>query len=258
MIKISPVILLCLSITVGAAVSPNAGKVSLWARQGNTSTTSNDYDSAVYLPQGYDASTTRQYPLVLTLHGLGGSVLNTYHTAVGGQRSGFIKQVWGTALASTYRGIVIAPNRSPRGSSIRALWSHAELRQLIIEAKRKYKIDPNRVVVTGYSAGSIASQQLLRYSKDLVAAAMPGAYDPSPLGSSLCSAADVPVWVFGNSSDSLFRSTMWKSAQPKIEACSNYIYDFSLTVYSSTCGHGCWDNHWKRVDVQQWLINQSK
>ncbi|HXH74527.1 MAG TPA: hypothetical protein VNJ08_06155 [Bacteriovoracaceae bacterium] len=256
--KLFSVLVLLSAMTAEAALSPYAGKISLWKRQGTTSPTDAYYDNAVFLPADYDPSTTKSYPMIITLHGLGGSVLNTAHTAVGGYRSGFINQVWGTALAQTYKAIVIAPNRSPAGTTIRALWSHAQLRQLIIDAKKKYKIDPARIVATGFSAGSIATQQLVRYSKDLIAGAMPGAYDNNVLAYYPCTAASIPMWVFGNNSDTLFKSARWREFRPKVEACSNYIHEFKLTVYDNTCGHGCWDRHWARSDVQQWLMNQSK
>lgn len=231
------------------ATDPQAGKISLWKRSGT-------YDSAVFLPASYGSNPNRLYPMILSLHGLNGSVLNTAHTAVGGLKTGFIKQVWGTALAKTYPAIVIAPNWSPAGSTASGLWNHAKLRQTILDAINKYQVDPERVVVTGLSAGSIATQELIKNSKDLLAGAMPAAY--SSVMSNPCQLADIPVWVFGNTSDSYFNYKSWSALEPKIQSCSNYIHDFHLTVYTNSCGHGCWDSHWAKSEVQDWLIQQSR
>lgn len=228
----------------------NAGKVSLWKR-------TSGYDAAVFLPVKYDSDPRKLYPMILSLHGLNGSVLNIDHTAVGGKRTGFINQVWDTPLAKTYPAIVIAPDESPIGTTTTSLWKHDKLRALILAALKKYKIDPERVVVTGLSAGSIASQELVKYSKDLIAAAMPGAYKDI-LAANPCLLADIPVWVFGNDSDSLFGASGWKSTAPTVRSCSNYIHEFTLTVYRNDCGHGCWDYHWAKPDVQRWLIEQKK
>lgn len=230
-------------------IDPAAGKVSLWKR-------TTGYDCAVFLPADYDSNPSKDYPLILSLHGLNGTVLNLNHTAVGGNRTGFIKQVWGTSLARKYPAIVIAPHESPIGSTASNLWTHAKLRQIILDAVKKYKVDEKRIVVTGLSAGSIATQELVKYSKDLLAGAMPGAYSESPISSNPCALGDIPVWVFGNVSDNYFDSSKWMSIKPKIESCSNYIHEFTLTVYQSSCGHGCWDAHWAKPEVQQWLIDQ--
>ncbi|MBA2406011.1 MAG: hypothetical protein H0V66_14645 [Bdellovibrionales bacterium] len=236
---------------VTPSANPQAGKVSLWKR-------STSYDCAVFLPADYGSNPNKQYPLILSMHGLNGSVLNTAHTDVGGSKTGFIKQVWGTTLASKYPAIVIAPNWSPVGSSASGLWNHSQLRQLILEALKKYQVDPLRVVVTGLSAGSIATQELIKYSKDLLAGAMPGAYNSTLMTSNPCQMADLPVWVFGNSSDSYFQASGWTGIEPKVQACSNYTHEFTLNVYQSSCGHGCWDTHWAKPEVQQWLINQTR
>lgn len=232
-------------------VSSNAGKISLWL----SPTT---YDSAVFLPADYGADPNRVYPFILSLHGLNGSVLNTSHTAVGGAKTGFIKQLWGTTLAKSYPAIVVAPNWAPAGSTASGLWNSAKLRQLILAAAKKYKVDADRIVVTGLSAGSIATQELMKNSKDIIAAAMPGAYNSTLIASNPCHVADMPVWAFGNTSDALFVSTGWNSLETKVQNCSNYIHEFRLSVYQNTCGHGCWDSHWAKPEVQEWLINQSK
>jgi predicted esterase len=231
------------------AADANAGKISLWKN-------SSAYDSAVFLPADYGVDPNKLYPLIISLHGLNGSVLNTAHTAVGGSKTGFIKQVWGTSLAKTYPAIVVAPNWSPVGSTSSGLWTHLKLRTLILNAIEKYSVDRNKIVATGLSAGSIATQELVRNSKDLLAGAMPGAY--APVNSDACTLADIPVWVFGNSSDALFNQSSWSSYSKKVTNCSNYDHNYELTIYQSTCGHGCWDSHWAKPEVQDWLINQSK
>lgn len=235
--------------TPESPIDSRAGKVTLWDR-------SSGYDCAVFLPADYGSNPNKNYPMILSLHGLNGSVLNTGHTAVGGNKTGFIKQVWGTALAKTYKAIVIAPNWAQAGSNGSGLWTHSLLRQLIIDAKETYQVDENRIVVTGLSAGSIATQELVKNSKDLIAAAMPGAY--ANTFTNVCQMADLPVWVFGNTSDSYFKYTGWEATKPKVESCSNFIHEFTLTVYNNSCGHGCWDTHWAKPEVQEWLINQSK
>lgn len=228
----------------------NAAQVTLWDR-------SDGYDAAIFLPADYGIDPAKIYPLVLSLHGFNGSVLNSDHTDVGGERTGFIKQVWETPLAQTYPAIVIAPDVYPTGDDENRLWDHDRLRELIQEAISTYQVDPNRIVVTGHSAGSLAAQELALRSKDLIAGIMPGAFEAA-IKADVCAVEDLPVWSFGNRSDLLFQAASWSDVESDIEDCPNYTSEFKLTINENTCGHGCWDEHWERAEVQEWLINQEK
>lgn len=228
----------------------NAGRVTLWDR-------SSGYDAAIFLPADYGTDAAKDYPLILSLHGFNGSVLNSDGSEVGGERTGFIKQVWDTPLAASYPAIVIAPDIYPADDSENRLWDHDRLREVIQEALATYQIDPNRIVVTGHSAGSIAAQELALRSKDLIAGIMPGAFE-AVIKADICALEDLPIWSFGNRSDVLFQATSWSGVESDIKDCPNYTSKFQLTINENGCGHGCWDEHWARSDVQEWLINQEK
>ena len=227
----------------------NASKVSYWDRSG--------YDAAVFLPSDYGTDPNKEYPLVISLYGLGGSVLNAEHTDVGGERSGFIKQVWDTPLALSYPAIVIAPEVGVANSDERTFWNARQLLDLLQEAKSKYQIDDDRVVVTGFSAGSIAVQELALRNKDTFAGIMPGAFD-AVIKANLCELENFPVWSFGNTSDVLFQAASWRGVQNDIANCSGYTEKFVLTINDNQCGHDCWDDHWARPDVQTWLHSQER
>lgn len=229
--------------------NPNAGKVSLWIRSGG-------YDAAVFLPADYGTDPNAKYPMVLSLHGFNGSVLNDDHTEVGGDRTGFIKQVWETPLAQSFPGIVIAPDVYPADRDENRLWNHNRLKDLIKDALAVYQVDPDKITITGHSAGSLAAQEFALRDKDLIAGIMPGAFDTIMKVNS-CSVEDLPIWAFGNSSDVIFQPASWKSFSFNIQDCPNYVGTFTLTIEENDCGHDCWDQHWERSDVQEWLVNQS-
>lgn len=240
-------------------VDPNAGKVSLWFRKGSTWPESNDYNAAVFLPADYGVDPAKLYPLVISLHGLGGRVLDLNHTTVGGNKEGFIKQVWGTALASTYPGIVIAPSANPPGSNSSIWWNKDYLRRLILSALSTYRVNPKRVVVTGLSAGGDGTQLLAVHSRDLIAGAMPGAFGDDLTQANACLIADLPFWAFGNDMDGTFQAYDWETkTEPKVKTCANYTSDFILSIYRNGKGHCCWDEHWSKPEVQQWLVNQER
>ncbi|MBS1958454.1 MAG: hypothetical protein JST80_03190 [Bdellovibrionales bacterium] len=245
--------------TPGTGLDPNAGKISLWIRHGTRYPESADYDAVVFLPKDYGSIPSKTYPVVFSFHGLGGSVMDTAHTAPGGNKEGFIKQVWGTSLANTYPAIVIAGQVTPAGVSPGSTWwQHTFTRRLIVSALAKYRIDPKRVVVTGLSAGGQAVNDLMVQSQDLIAGAMPGAFNEDPFTNAPCIISTFPVWAFGNSSDGTFQPGAWQELEPKVKACLSYTGQFNLSVYVNNCGHGCWDSHWALPEVQKWLVNQSK
>lgn len=233
-----------------ATPAANAGKVSFWNR-------TNGYSAAVFLPSTYGADPDKKWPLIISLYGLGGSVLNTDHTDIGGSRSGFIQQVWDTPLADTYPAIVIAPEVGVADSDERTFWNHDELRQLIKDAVDEYQVDENQIVATGNSAGGLASQELALRSKDIMAGIMPGAFE-AVIKLNLCSVDDIPIWSFGNSSDLIFQPGSWKEVRTAIAKCDGYTNEFTLTVNENNCGHDCWNDFWARSDVQQWLYSQKR
>lgn len=237
----------------------SAGTIHLWKRNVSYETRY-EYDAAVFLPATYGSSLTAKFPLVLSLHGLGGSTMDVDHTAVGGKKEGFIKQVWGTELAKTYPAVVIAPNARPPGSTTDVWWQVSLTKKLLKAALVEYRIDPKRIVVTGLSAGGSGTFDLIRDAegRSMIAAAMPGAFHYPTTQEAACKLADLPVWVFGNSSDSIFQPANWRITAPLVPNCANFIDAFRLDIYQSTCGHGCWDAHWAKPEVQQWLIQQSR
>lgn len=241
-----------------AGLDPNAGKISLWIRQGTVYPTNWDYDAAVFLPADYGANPSKMYPMILSLHGLGGTVMDTNHTAVGGNKEGFIKQVWGTPLANTFGAIVIAPSARPKGSSANKWWTWTTNKRLIEAALVKYKIDPKRVVVTGLSAGGLGTSELAKNAPQLIAGAMQGAFNDDTFNPDTCSLNAIPFWSFGNRSDGTFQPESWEGTAVVAKSCANFTGKLKLNVYESTCGHGCWDAHWQKPEVQDWLVNQVK
>ena len=97
---------------------------------------------------------------------------------------------------------------------------------------------------------------MIQGSSDLIAGAMPGAFNEDPFTNSPCTLSTFPVWAFGNNNDGVFQAYDWQVLEPKVKACGNYTGEFKLSVYNNNCGHGCWDSHWALPEVQQWLVNQ--
>ncbi|MCP3097341.1 discoidin domain-containing protein [Myxococcus sp. K15C18031901] len=243
------------SVTVNAAIpsaDPRAGKLHVWNRNGT-------YDSAVFLPKDYGTVPGKKYPLVLTLHGRGGSTLTSDHTQVGSSPEGFIRQLLpGKALVDTFPGIVIAPNGPRVGQPLDTWWHTANVHALVLEAITLYGADPDRVTLTGLSSGASGVNDQLAYYRSTYAGAMPQAYFP-PNPSPLCVLEAFPIWAAGNSDDGTFSAWNWTNPydgfQMRLQQCAGYSGELMITVNPSG-GHGGWDTFWARSDAQDWLVSQ--
>lgn len=89
---------------------------------------------SVYVPEGYDKS--RKYPLLVYLHGSGQDdrIL---------ERSDFIKEGF----------IVVAPNGRGVSNCYYSKESQQDIKEAIDDVEREFSIDPQRVVLSGFSMG---------------------------------------------------------------------------------------------------------
>ena len=92
------------------------------------------------LPESY-GSTRKSWPLILFLHGAGERGEDINHV----KRHGLVKIV---EQESAFPFIVISP-QCPKGQ----WWSMDLLAALLDEVEKKYRIDKNRIYVTGLSMG---------------------------------------------------------------------------------------------------------
>ncbi|MFP2924459.1 PKD domain-containing protein [Pyxidicoccus sp. 3LG] len=231
---------------------PRAGKLHVWSRGGT-------YDTAVFLPIEYGAVPGKKYPLVLSLHGRGGTTLNADHTQVGTNPEGFIRQlIPGKPLVNTYPAVVIAPHAPRIGAPHDTYWNTDLTHALVLEAISRYSIDPDRVTMTGLSFGGAGvNDQLLKY-RSTYAGGMPLAYT-SPVANPICLLADFPLWAAGNVGDGTFNAWKWTNptdgVQTQVRQCPNYTGELQVTVMPGTT-HSGWDEFWSRADAQTWLVSQ--
>lgn len=240
--------------------TPVPGRLQVWNRAVNANTIG-EYDAVVFLPANYNDASIQSFPLIVSFYGLGGSVMPAAHDVPGGNREGFIKQVWdGAALQSTFPAIVIAPEARRKGVSGGNIWWTPEVaKRLIEDAILYYKVDPDRVVITGLSAGGGAVMTLGEKYPYIFAGVMPIAIAPPKLPN-VCMYLDSPLWSHGNRDDGIFGYWDWEASgaasfKAKIQACPGYTGSFTLTT-NATGGHGGWDTQWAKPEVRTWLVSQ--
>ncbi len=195
----------------------------------------------LYLPQDY-ATSTKNYPVVFFYHGLGEAGSNPYsllnqgipNLIANGMRP---DNIINPADGQAYSFIVLAVQDgywSPDPN-----WLPYELNWL----KQNYRIDSNRVYVTGLSAGgqtsfgtTVTNPSISR----LIAAAVPmspaglSSYDPT-----LINQNNIETWFFTGSTDGVFTAN---ATTYSTECNTQYPGSSRLNVYSG--GHCCWNNYY--------------
>jgi predicted esterase len=141
----------------------------------------------VYVPTNYDPAKT--YPLVVALHGMGGDE-NSYFTAYD---NGIIKR---QAEARGY--LVVCPKgRAPASMYLGS--AERDVMDVIGEMKRDYKIDPDRIYLTGHSMGGYGTWSVAANHPDIFAALAPIAGGGQP--ASLSKIAHIPQIVIHGDKD---------------------------------------------------------
>lgn len=154
------------------------GKIAVWKRDNWSVSNLTNYDAAIYLPPDYDPANLKKYPLILSLYGTEGSVLEPNHSKYGGKQEGFLRHV-----PANYGAIVIAPEgRKYNANNIYQsgnIWWNVEYnKRLIDDAVKFYKVDPEKVVITGLSSGGAGVIDLMDKYPTFFAGAMPLAMGP--------------------------------------------------------------------------------
>jgi predicted peptidase len=192
------------------------------------------------LPEGYTKNKDK-WPVILFLHGAGESGDDLEKVKVHGPP----KLI---AAGQKIPAIVI----SPQAPSSRVGHNPQVLAALLDEIEQKYRVDKDRIYVTGLSMGGFGTWALASAYPERFAAIAP-----------ICGGGDafaarrlskVPMWVFHGAKDTtvpLDRSTSMVEAVKA--AGGNPIF----TVYP-TAGHDSWTDTYNNPEFFKWLFEQKR
>ncbi len=228
-----------------------------------TSATANSGGYYEYLPSGYNAS-SQSYPLIIFVHGIGelgsGSaadlpkLLNCWNALprliangqfpasfnVGGQQQGFL---------------VLSPQ-------FKAWPSASDINNVINYAVQNYRVNQNRIYVTGLSMGGGATWDFAAAYPTRAAAVVPicGATWPDLTKARAIAAAKLPVWATHNESDPTVTSSYTKDWVSNIV---NNGGNAKKTIYP-TSGHDAWTKTYdpsyreNNLNIYEWMLQFQK
>ncbi len=205
------------------------------------------YNYVLYLPEGYDpADTEKKWPVIYFFHGIG-------------ERGDDLEQLLPYGVLR-YLGnggkldaIVIAP-QCPEESH----WADDDtevekLDDFVPEMTAKYNIDTDRMYLTGLSMGGRCTWKLALQMPDTFAAiavvcGRTNTYEFETI-------ADMPIWMFHGVQDGTVSfNNITKNILPVLDEKEHRYY--KLTIFP-TMGHEIWNTVYDRVDVYDWLLEQS-
>jgi len=200
-----------------------------------------DYDFLLQLPEAYGkAGRDQRWPLVLFLHGLGerGSDIQRVKT------HGLPKLV---EQGRRFPFILISP-QCPDDE----WWNILALEALLAHVQKKYRVDPDRIYITGISMGGYGTWALAQRHAERYAAVVP-----------ICGGGevrharelrDLPLWAFHGAKDF---TVPIKRSQEMIDAIKAVGGSPRFTIYPDG-GHDVWDETYANPELWNWLLAQKR
>jgi predicted peptidase len=193
----------------------------------------------LYLPQGYESR--EQWPLMLFLHGSGerGSDLERV------KRHGPPKLI---AAGRQYPFIVVSP-QSPQSGG----WEPDLLNLLLDDLQKTYRVDENRVYLTGLSMGGAGTWRLAASNPHRFAAIAP-VCGRSNLEAA-ASLAHLPIWIFHGADDPTVPLSESEQMYAALKAAG--AQHVGMTIYPDT-PHDSWTATYDNPQIYDWLLKQRR
>jgi len=194
----------------------------------------------LFLPDDYAKDDQKRWPLILFLHGAGERGDNLEMVKVHGPPK--IVQT-----RKDFPFIVVSPQCRPN-----EWWSPIELLALLDDVCAKYRVDQDRIYLTGLSMGGFGTWQLAIRNPERFAAIAPicGGGDPDDVDP----IRNLPTWIFHGGKDPLVpvkRSDEMADALKKTGGRVRY------TVYPDA-GHDSWTDTYANQNLYDWFLKQRR
>jgi predicted esterase len=194
----------------------------------------------IYLPQEYKNDTAKQWPLMVFLHGSGESGSDIQKVKANGPPK-LIEQ------GRQYPFIVISP-QAPLNEG----WEPQVIIRLIREIQNKYKVDKDRIYLTGLSMGGFGTWAIAIKFPWVFAAIAPvcGGGDSTEV----MKLKRLPVWCFHGAKDNVVKP---EESYRMINALKKFNPDVKLTIYPEA-NHDSWTPTYNNDSLYTWLLAQKR
>lgn len=207
------------------------------------------YDYIFHVPPGFQQAGYR-YPLLIYLHGAGERNRSIHRLS----RADLVSYADHVARSSDFPFLVVCPKTD------RPFWEPdrviALLDELLSNEQLRWKIDPNRVYLTGYSMGGFGTFSVASEYPDRFAAIVPVAGGGDPLKADHF--ARLPVWSFhGELDEAVLCECSVKMLEALWSRFPDHTEDYRLTVYPDA-DHGIPKQVYGDPALYRWLLRHRR
>jgi len=205
-------------------------------------------DYLLFLPEGYSARSSKRWPLILFLHGIGERGTDPWKVAVHGPPKV-------AERLTNFPFIVVSP-QCPNGE----WWSNEVLTALLDEVTAKYKVDSGRVYLTGLSMGGFGAWNLALAFPERFAAVAPicgggNPYLPTAYNAKRKAALkSLPFWVFHGDKDP---AVALGESERMVDGLKKFGCDVKFTVYPGV-GHDSWTQTYSNPALYEWFLEHER
>ncbi len=197
----------------------------------------------LYLPEGYETS-DKPWPMILFLHGAG----ETGQDLARVKRAGPPKLI---ARGQAFPFIVVSPQSQAMG------WNAEALNGLIDEVESKYRVDKDRVYLTGLSMGGGGTWTLAAAHPERFAAIAPicGAMRSARGAKAMASKLKgLPIWVFHGAKDT---TVPIARSEEMVNALKDLGADVKFTIYPEA-KHDSWTETYDNPELYTWFLSHKR
>lgn len=198
------------------------------------------------LPAGYNDDPNKKWPLVIFLHGSGeiGSDLEKL------KKNGPPAEV---ARGKQFPFILISPQAPERfAAELASTWHPLQLNEFIDELVQKYRVDTDRITMTGLSMGGGGTWDYARQYGDRLAAIAPIAIWGE--GDDVETLKTIPAWYFYGGSDSVVIGRVPAFVKALRAAGANT----RITEYPEAGHAQTWIKAYNEPDFYTWLLSHKR
>jgi predicted peptidase len=203
----------------------------------------------LYLPKGYQTNSTTRWPLMIYLHGAGERSDNVFGVTWHGPPK-LVRQGHNPPF------IIVAPLCPPK-----QWWGDTKLLHLLNAVEKEYRVDTNRVYLTGMSMGGSGTWSLGLTQAKRFAAIAPICGNVSPnflkklTPEQIEAIKSLPVWAFHGAKDT---TALPAASEQMVKALMTMGSTNVFFTKYSNADHDSWTETYKSQGFYQWLLKQKR
>lgn len=204
--------------------------------------TKEKFEFYLYYPEDYEASSNKDFGLLLFLHGGGEAGKDVKEI----KKSGPPKLL---AEGMQFPFLILAPQNPYE----KKWWNTENVMQLLDSVIKENRVDEKRIYITGLSRGGSAVWELATQYPDKFAA-MAVVCGMAPLPYAHWIDKNMPIWVFHGEKDAVIDV---EESDKMVEKLKNMGYNVRYTRYKNA-GHNVWGRAYTTDSLYTWFAKQKR